>query len=80
MINGFIRPTRDMADHVFKFRRLKWGPPKRLPVRSDVSTEPKKQRDADLVALLLWGVIRASLLIIGTYVVGDVPTALSGRF
>jgi hypothetical protein len=69
-----------MPDNVFKFRRLKWGPPKRLPVLSDLPTESKKQRDTDPVALLLWGVILASLLIIGTYVVGDVQTALSGRF
>lgn len=77
MINGFIRPTRDMPDNVFRFRRLKWGPPKRFPVLSELPSQQKKRRDADPVSLLLWGVILASLLIIGAYVVGEVTTVLS---
>lgn len=69
-----------MPDNVFKFRRLKWGPPKRLPVLSDLPSEQTKRRDLDPVVLLLWGVILASLLIIGAYVVGEVTAILTGRF
>ncbi len=68
-----------MPDNVFRFRRLKWGPPKRLPVMGDLPAEAKNRKGADPVATLLWGVIFASLLIIGAYVVGEVTTVLSGR-
>jgi hypothetical protein len=45
----------------------------------DLPTKPIKRRDANPLILLLGGVILASLLIIGSYVAGEVTTALSVR-
>lgn len=66
-----------MTDNVFRFRRLKWAQPKRLPVLGDLQSGPRKHGRADPIAVLLWLVILVSLAVIGAYVITEVTAALN---